>query len=113
MKYICKNIQCSQYNVERHLYTENYRYIDGKLQGEHAVCPVCGQICQCIDDAASIPLSEKHIGVNTFNAMSTEQRIEILKRRSHEDFKRHIEDRKRGLLNQAVTEMSNIRRGNN
>ena len=40
--------------------------------------------------------------------MSTEQKREALRKRSHQHFKKEIKERKDGMLNQAMTEMRDL-----
>ena len=40
--------------------------------------------------------------------MSKERKQEVLKKRSHEHFKKNIEERKEGLMSRAINEMRNM-----
>lgn len=108
MEYICNNPKCSKFAVKEFYSSEVYRFIDGRLLGENAVCPVCGKIREEVSPNSDIPLSEKNVGISLYNGMSVEQKREVLKKRSHEHFKKEIKERKEGLLNQAKTEFSEM-----
>lgn len=108
MEYVCNNPQCENFGKKENLSQEVYRYRDGRLVGEHAQCPKCGVEREEINPNKDIPLSEKSVNIGLFNGMSKEQRQEVLKKRSHEHFKRNVEERKEGLMNKAINEMRNM-----
>lgn len=112
MKYICLNPDCERYNQEEYLVSERYRFINGKLIGEHCDCPKCGKERKQVDNPdADVPLSQKNVQTNRMGGMSMEQRREVLKKRSHEHFKKEIKERKDGLINAAMSEMNDFRKG--
>jgi hypothetical protein len=111
MKYVCLNSQCENYQKEEEYHKESYSFVDGKLVGSNCRCPRCGQMRKEINPNADMPLSEKNIGINFFSSMSAEQKREVLKKRSHEHFNKKIKERKDGLLNKAMSEMRDIKRG--
>ena len=57
-----------------------------------------------INPANNVPLSEKNIGINLFDGMSKDRKIEVLKKRSHEHFQSKLKERKDELLNKATEE---------
>lgn len=112
MKYICINPDCEKYQQEEYLVSETFYFRNGKMVGAHCCCPKCGKERQEIKNPdADIPLSQKNIAINNMGSMSMEQRREILKKRSHEHFKKEIKERKDGLINAAVSEMNDFKKG--
>lgn len=111
MKYICRNIECPQYGVEEELTKETFVFQNGRLIGKRSYCPKCGKEREEINPNKDIPLSEKNIHVDLYSGMTMEQKREILKKRSHDHFKKEIKERKDGLLNQAMSEMRSIKTG--
>lgn len=101
MKFVCRNKECSNYNVEYNYLSNTYKYIDGVLLSNHAECPKCGCIREEIN-TDDVPLSEKNIDLLRFDMCTPEQRKDILKKRSHEHFKKEIEPYKQEKINQAV-----------
>lgn len=106
MKYKCNNPDCPDYGKEEYYASESFRFRDGKLVGEHAECHKCGKLREEINPNKDIPLSEKNVGINFFNGMSSEQKREALKKRSHAHFNKEIKERKEGMLNQAKAEFA-------
>jgi len=104
MKYVCKNPDCKKYNIEEFLITETFRYRDGKLVGEHVVCPICGKEREEVNPGANIPLSEKNVSVGMYSSMSMEERREALKKRSKDHFNKEIKERKDSMQNQVQKE---------
>ena len=43
MKYICKNPDCPKYGTEEYYVSETFKYVNGKLIGNHVICPQCGK----------------------------------------------------------------------
>jgi hypothetical protein len=111
MKYICLNPKCENYQIEDEYLKEVYSFTNGKLIGKNCRCPRCGQNRKEIDPNVDVPLSEKNIEINKFDGLSVQQKQEVLKKRSHEHFKKNIKERKDGLLNKAMSEMRNIKSG--
>ena len=110
MKYICENKECANFGVEEYYSSETFKYCDGRLVGQHANCPICGKERKEINPNSDISLSEKNIGVNIFQGLSKEQKREVLRKRSHQHFKKEIKERKNGMLNQAMTEMRDLKK---
>lgn len=108
MEYICNNPKCPNYGKKEQLSSETYKYRDGRLVGEHIQCPECGVEREEVNPNKDIPLSEKNIGIGLFAGMSKEQKQEVLKKRSHEHFKKNVEERKEGLMSRAINEMRNM-----
>lgn len=108
MEYICNNPKCPNYRKKEYFSSETYKYRDGRLVGEHIQCPECGAEREEVNPNKDIPLSEKNIGIGLFAGMSKEQKQEVLKKRSHEHFKRNVEERKEELMSRAINEMRNM-----
>lgn len=108
MEYICNNPKCPNYGKKEYFSSETFKYHDGRVVGEHIQCPKCGLERENINPNKDIPLSEKNIGIGLFAGMSKEQKREVLKKRSHEHFKKNIEEQKEGLISRAINEMRNI-----
>ena len=106
MKYICKNPDCPKYGTEEYYVSETFKYVNGKLIGNHVICPHCGKEREEVNE--DIPLSEKNIGINLFQGKSIEQKREALRDRSHQHFKKEIKERKEDMLNRAITEMKDL-----
>lgn len=106
MEYICQNPDCEEYGKKEYICTEIFKFQNGELVGEHCKCPKCGKMRKNPNE--DIPLSEKNISVAKFANASPEQKREMLKQRSHEDYEKHVKERKDGLMNQAISEMRNI-----
>ena len=103
MIFICENEECSEFGVQ-HTYTRNsYKYIDGELVSNNAPCPKCGKFRKEVNLHDDIPLSEKNIELMRYDMSHPEQKREILKKRSHEHFKKKIEPYKQEKLNEAVS----------
>lgn len=111
MEYICKNPECEAFNKADFYATESYVFTGGKLTGRHALCPKCGKLREVNDPNVETPLSEKNLTMNFFNGMSMEQKKAILKKRSHDDYNRHIREKREGLLEQAKQQMREHRKG--
>lgn len=111
MIYLCLNPDCELYEKEEHLVSETFCYRNGKFVGVNCRCPKCGQERKEINLDADVPLSQKNIGLNRINSMSVEQRREILKKRSHDHFNKEIKERKEHLINSAMSEMNDFRKG--
>lgn len=112
MKYICTNPDCGRYQQEEYLASETFYFHCGKIIGAHSCCPECGRERKDVKNPdADIPLSQKNVNINNMGSMSMEQRREILKKRSHEHFEKEIKERKEGLINAAVSEMNDFKKG--
>lgn len=109
MKYVCENPECHKFGIEDYYVSETFSYENGRLVGKHSICPFCGvERKEVVND---VPLSEKNISVNLFQGTSVEQKREALRNRSHQHFKKEIKDKKDWMLNQAMTEMKNLKIG--
>ena len=108
MEYICKNPKCPNYEKKEYFSSETYKYHDGRLLGEHIQCSECGVEREEVNLNEGISLSDKNIGIGLFAGMSKERKQEVLKKRSHEHFKKNVEERKEGLMSQAINEMRNM-----
>lgn len=106
--YICRNAQCERYGVPENVEREVFKYTADGLIGEKCRCPVCGKVREYINPSSEVPLSEKSVGVGTFSSKSAEQKRELLKKRSHDHFNKHVKERKDYLMNKAMGEMRNL-----
>lgn len=101
MKFICQNPDCPDFGKEFTYLNNTYKYVNGVLLSNHAECPKCGSIRKEVNPD-EVPLSEKNIELLHFDMATPEQRKEMLKKRSHEHFKKEIEPYKQEKLHQAV-----------
>lgn len=108
MEYICNNPECPNYGKKEYFSSEIYKFHGERLVGEHIQCPECGVEREEVNLNKDVPLSEKNIGICLFAGMSKEQKQEVLKKRSHEHFKKNVEERKEGLMSRAINEMRNM-----
>lgn len=107
--YVCKNTDCSCYDVPDVVTRESFKYVSGVgLIGEHAACPSCGKIREYVNPQADVPLSEKNVNFGQYSSASTEQKREILRQRSHEHFEKKVKERKDYLMNKAIGEMKSL-----
>lgn len=107
-KFVCLNKDCRNYGVEDEYLSNTYTMIDGKLVSKNAPCPVCGKMREEIIDA--VPLSEKNIEIGKYSGSSPQQRREILQKRSHEHYEKHIKPYKEHKLHEAVTQFKEASR---
>lgn len=107
--YICRNEKCPCFDVPDEITRETFKYVSGEgLVGEHAACPSCGERREYVNPKADVPLSEKGVNFGQYSSASTEQKREILKKRSHEHFESKIKERKDYLMNKAIGEMKSL-----
>ena len=107
--YICNNKDCSEFGVEREITREIFKYVSGKgLVGEQAPCPCCGVDREYVNPKSNVPLDEKNIGFGMYSSASTEQKRDMLKKRSHEHFNAKVKERKDYLMNKAMSEMKGL-----
>ena len=111
MKFICNNEKCSRKGVEDEYLKNLYKVINGKLVSDNAPCPECGEIREEIDTNSRIPLSKKNIGMGKYSSSSPEQQREMLKKRSHEHYKKAVEPFKQHQLHTAMENMKNYKKG--
>jgi hypothetical protein len=107
-KFVCENKDCPKFGIEEEYFSNTYKMVNGELQSNNAPCPRCGQIRKEINPNMDIPLRDKNIEIAKYSSASPEQKREMLKQRSHEDYEKHVKERKDGLMNQAISEMRNI-----
>lgn len=101
MIFICENADCPLCGKEYTYLRNKYKYVDGRLVSNNAPCPKCGKMRREIDPDA-VPLSQKNIDLLKYDMASPEERKKMLQERSHQHFKRHIEEYKRECLSGAV-----------
>lgn len=110
MKFICKNPNCSKFNVEYEYLKNTYKMIDGQWRSNNAVCPKCGQLREEVTLSEPISFSEKNIVIAKYSSASKEEKSKILKKRSHEHFKKEIKPFKEYKLQQAIHNFKNIKK---
>lgn len=105
MIYICNNPLCSENGVRHEYLVDNFKYsaIERRLISEHEECPKCGCKRTIINEAANIPIGEKKFSIGEYTGASAETKREMLKKRSHEDYEKHIRQRKEYMLHEAVS----------
>lgn len=105
MIYICNNPLCSENGVRHEYLINNFKYsaIDHRLVSEHEECPKCGCKRTIINEAENIPIGEKNVGIGEYTGASAETKREMLKRRSHEHYEKHIKERKEYMIHEAVS----------
>lgn len=110
MKFVCENPDCIKFGIEDEYFTNTYKSIDGKMVSNNAPCPKCGKIRREINENANIPISEKNISIAEYSSLSPEDKKTVLKKRSHEHYKKEIKPLKEHKIQEAVkqfTEASN------
>ena len=107
MIYICENWQCEKFGEEDYHASFTLGMFNGKWSTKENPCPKCGHERKEINPAAEIPISEKNIEAARYSNSSPADRAEILKKRSHEHFKKEIEPHKKHRLNEAVKTFQN------
>ena len=101
-KFICDNKDCPKYGLEDEYLINTYKVVNGKLQSKNAPCPKCGEVRREVNDNVDIPLSEKNISVAKYSSASKAEKVNILKKRSSEHFKKNIKPFKEHRLQEAV-----------
>lgn len=102
-KFFCRNSECDKFGVEEEYLSNSYRYVAGVgLQSNNAPCPSCGKIREEVDKNRDIPLSEKNIDVARYSSASPQQRKEILKKRSHDHYEKHVKPEKEHRLHETI-----------
>lgn len=109
MEYTCNNPECEKFGIKDYYSSETFK-VDSKghLVGSNCLCPKCGAIREETNPNSNIPLSEKNIGIGKFSSASPEQKKEMLRKRTHEDFNKKVKEKKDHLMNQAMTEMKGM-----
>ena len=106
MKFVCKNENCSRYNQEDEYFSNTYRRVGGELISVNAICPECGCIREEINEDANIPISEKNLEFGKYSSASKEQKVQMLKKRSHDHFEKNIKEYKENQINEAVKQFN-------
>lgn len=101
MKFICKNKKCEKFGVEYEYLSNRYTVIDGALRSNNAPCPTCGSIREEFNPN-EVPLSEKNIDIGKYSSASKQGKREMLKKRSHDHFKKEIQPFKEHQLRETV-----------
>lgn len=103
MKYVCKNPDCVDFGKEKEFFKTTTKFVGGELICSQSICGKCNKTME--DITVQIPLSEKNIYVAKIASMSKEGKVEVLKKRSKEHFKKEVKERKEHLMNSAIKEM--------
>lgn len=110
MKFVCENPECPKFGIEEEYLENTFKMVDGKFISNNAICPTCGKIRKEID-GKEIPISEKNISIGKYSNASSEQRREILKKRSHEHFEKEIKPFKEHRLQEAMKQFKEASKG--
>lgn len=103
MKYMCTNPECCNFAIEKEVFSHTHVCRGGEMVCLETICKKCGSYGK--DLTPFVPISEKNIVFATVASMSKEKKVEVLKKRSHDHFKKNIAEKKDGLLKQAIGEM--------
>lgn len=102
MIFICRNKECKKYGVEDYYSSVTHKFVNGQLIAECAPCPCCGRLREEINTNREIPLSDKSIYIGRYSSKTTEEKREILKKRSHEHYEKEIKPYKEYKINELV-----------
>ena len=107
MTYKCVNPECANFNQPVEIYSATLYWNEEKqsMKCREAICSKCNS--EMVDITPKIPIGEKNISIGEVASMTKEQRVNVLKKRSKEHFKKNIKERKDNLLNSAISEMRN------
>lgn len=111
MEFVCENPECKKFGVKEYYSSTTFKLVDGHLQSVDAPCPVCGQIRTEINPNKDIPLAQKNIGIGKYGSASKEQKQEMLKKRSHDHYEKHVKPFKEHQLHEAVSQMKELKKG--
>jgi len=102
MKFECSNPDCERLgNV-----VEEVKVVfvyEGTESLPKLFCYKCGKRMTNITEI--LPLSDKNIQFGAIASMSKEDKVKVLRKRTHNHFNKEIRDRKEGLMGQAIKEM--------
>lgn len=99
--YKCINPECNHFGCVENYYNDRLKFVDGKFQSVNIICPSCGQVREEYKEG-DIPLSQKSITFAKYSSSSKEEKTKILKKRSHEHYKKEIEPFKQHQLQQTI-----------
>jgi len=108
MKFQCINSECEDYLKVDDYFNNTLKLIEGKLVSNNAPCPKCNKLRDDVTGNDKIPISEKNISMGEYSSMNPQQQKEVLKKRSHEHFKKEIKPFKEHQMNAAMSEMRNL-----
>lgn len=109
MKLVCRNSGCKNFGMEEEFTHSVYTMVNGHLQSVNAPCPCCGEIREEINEAEKIPIEQKNIEFGKYSSASTEEKQNILKKRSHEHYMKEVKPYKEQKLNEAVTAFNSVK----
>lgn len=107
--FVCNNKNCERYGKEDEYLSNRYTLVGGRLVSVNAPCPVCGMERKEFCEAENIPITEKNISIAKFASVTKEQKREMLKKRSHEHFEKHIKEEKEYKLHEAINNFKSIK----
>jgi len=100
---MCTNPECCNFAVEKEVLTHTHVIRDGRSFCPETVCRKCG--AEGKDLTPFVPISKKNFVIGEIASMSKEKKVEVLKKRSHDHFKKNIAEKKDSLIKRAVGEM--------
>lgn len=109
MKVVCRNENCSKFNIEMDYVRSTYKFVDGKLVSNNIPCPTCGKDREDITEV--VPLSEKDIKFGKYSSSSPEEKKKMLKKRSQDHFEKEIKPYKEHKLQEAVKSFKSASKG--
>lgn len=101
-KFICENADCERLGKVEEIFQNRYSFINGRMVNPNAPCPSCKKERKEINENANTPVGEKLVSLPKYSSMTKQQQQEVLKKRSHEHFKKEVKPFKEHQLNQAV-----------
>lgn len=105
-KFVCENKNCKDYGVIKFYSKESYSIVNNKYISSNQKCPQCGKMRKEILN--NTPLSKKNISMAKYTSASPEIRKEILKKRSHDHFNKHVKHAKEDKLRETVKNFKNL-----
>ena len=83
------------------LFKTTTRIVEGKALTTEAVCPKCGDYMKYIKEHEGFTTN-----IGEFQMAEKGKKTEILKKRSHEHFKKHIAEKKRDMINKSTNKQT-------
>ena len=108
-KFICDNADCKKFGVEDEYPSNRYVLTNGKLVSTNAPCPSCGKMRREVNENEDIPITEKNISIAKFSSASKEQKVEMLKKRSHDHFDKNVKEEKEQKIYETVHNFNAIK----
>lgn len=105
MEFKCINPECEDFDKIEFISKVSYKY-DSESKSyvsSQQLCLKCKQMR--VNLSSDMPLSEKQIGVLKIPSMTKPEKTAMLKKRSHEHYKKNIEESAKDKLGRAMKEM--------